>query len=172
VLGKGHSGKSFFKKTNFFPECCTRGRVFFWKKKRPAVRTALTLPRVLRWHSGKASPSVRFLALEEGLFPVERIPGSSSPSVALGEGFPECFSAFPEWALGEACVSRSVRSKLLPVFSWDWFLEVIHLHLSLISVTFCAVLGLNSPLLFLFLPRPFLHTYVNRLEAIHFFAGG
>jgi hypothetical protein len=72
------------KKTNFFPECCTRGRV---KKIRS---TALNLPRVLPWHSGKPSPSVRFLALGEDLFPVSRFPGSSSPSVALGEGFPEC----------------------------------------------------------------------------------
>jgi hypothetical protein len=27
---------------------------------------------------------------------VRSIPGSSSPSVALGEGFPECFLLFPE----------------------------------------------------------------------------
>jgi hypothetical protein len=32
VLEKGHSGKSFFKKINFFPECCTRGRGNFFKK--------------------------------------------------------------------------------------------------------------------------------------------
>jgi hypothetical protein len=36
------------------------------------------------------------LALGEELFPVRSIPGSSSPSVALGEGFPECFLLFPE----------------------------------------------------------------------------
>jgi hypothetical protein len=58
--------------------------------------TALNLPRVLPWHSGKSSPSVRFLALGEEFFPVSRFPGSSSPSVALGEGFPECFWLFPE----------------------------------------------------------------------------
>jgi hypothetical protein len=27
---------------------------------------------------------------------VNHFPGSSSPSVALGEGFPECFGLFPE----------------------------------------------------------------------------
>jgi hypothetical protein len=37
----------------------------------------------------KSFPSVRFLALGEDLFPVSRIPDRSSPSVALGEGFPE-----------------------------------------------------------------------------------
>jgi hypothetical protein len=36
------------------------------------------------------------LALGEELFPVSSIPGSSSPSVALREGFPECFWLFPE----------------------------------------------------------------------------
>jgi hypothetical protein len=36
------------------------------------------------------------LALGEGLFPVRGIPGGSSPSVALGEGFPECFWLVPE----------------------------------------------------------------------------
>jgi hypothetical protein len=50
---------------------------------------------VLRWHSGKSSPSVRFLALGEELYPVSRFPGSSFPSVALGEGFPECFCSSP-----------------------------------------------------------------------------
>jgi hypothetical protein len=105
-LGNWHSGKIFQKKMNFFPECCTRGRGskkrnFFPEcctggrvKKIPS--TALNLPRVLPWHSGKSSLSVRFLALGEELFPVSRFPGSSSPSVALGEGFPECFWLFPE----------------------------------------------------------------------------
>jgi hypothetical protein len=101
----------FLKIKKFFPECCTRGRGIFFKKNLPRVlhsgkrifkkkqttRTALNLPRVLGRHSGKASPSVRFLALGEGIFPVRGIPGGSSPSVALGEGFPECFSIFPEW---------------------------------------------------------------------------
>jgi hypothetical protein len=34
---------------------------------------------------------------------VRGIPGGSSPSVALGEGFPECFGAFPEciWHSGK-----------------------------------------------------------------------
>jgi hypothetical protein len=36
------------------------------------------------------------LALGEDLFPVNHFPGRSSPSVALGEGFPECFGLFPE----------------------------------------------------------------------------
>jgi hypothetical protein len=98
----------FLKKMNFFPECCTRGRDF--KKKEissPSVAlgeeflkkirsTVLNLPRVLPWLSGKPSPSVRFLALGEELFPVSRFPGSPSPSVALGEGFRECFCLFPE----------------------------------------------------------------------------
>jgi hypothetical protein len=43
------------------------------------------------------------MALGEELFPVSRFPGSSSPSVALGEGFPECFQLFPEclWHSGK-----------------------------------------------------------------------
>jgi hypothetical protein len=65
-------------------------------KKKWTAPTVLNLPRVLPWHSGKPSPSVRFLALGEDLFPVNHFPGSSSPSVALGEGFPECFGLFPE----------------------------------------------------------------------------
>jgi hypothetical protein len=36
------------------------------------------------------------MALGEDIFPVRGIPGGSSPSVALGEGFPECFPLFPE----------------------------------------------------------------------------
>jgi hypothetical protein len=95
-----HSGKRFQnKKRNFFPKCCTRGRV----KKRETAPTVLNRPRGGGWHSGKASPSVRFLALGEGLFPVRGIPGGSSPSVALGEGFPECFGTFPEciWHSGK-----------------------------------------------------------------------
>jgi hypothetical protein len=95
-----HSGKSFFfKKRYFLPECCTRGRV----KNRETVSTALNRPRELGWHSGKASPSARKLALGEGRFPVRSIPGRSSPSVALGEAFPECFGAFPEciWHSGK-----------------------------------------------------------------------
>jgi hypothetical protein len=52
VPAHGHSGKRFSKKTNFSPECCTRGRV---KKIR---ETALNLHRGGAWHSGKASPSM------------------------------------------------------------------------------------------------------------------
>jgi hypothetical protein len=68
ALGTRHSGKGLkkqiFKKRNFFPECCTRGRV----KNRETVSTALNRPQELGWHLGKASPSARI----------------SSPSVALG----------------------------------------------------------------------------------------
>jgi hypothetical protein len=112
-----HSGKRFFKKIKFFPKCCTRGRGFS-KKKRMAP-TVLTLPRALGRHSGKASPSVRILTLGEELFPVGGIPGGSSPSVALGEGFPECFCVFPEciWHLGKP-TSPVVRAKSCQA-SWD-----------------------------------------------------
>jgi hypothetical protein len=43
------------------------------------------------------------LALGEGLFPVSLFPGLPSPSVALGEAFPECFGGFPEcfWHSGK-----------------------------------------------------------------------
>ena len=77
----------------FFPECCTRGRIFFLKKEGNDADwspTASILPRVLAQLSEKPSPSARFLALGEDVFPVKRYPGQSSPSVALGEGFPEC----------------------------------------------------------------------------------
>jgi hypothetical protein len=84
------------------------GEEVFPKKKRTAP-TVSNLPRVLGRHSGKASPSVRFLALGEDLFLVRGVPGGSSPSVALREGLPECFCPFPECqhlALGEANISR------------------------------------------------------------------
>jgi hypothetical protein len=73
------------------------------------------LLRVLGRHSGKASPSVRFLTLGEDLFPVRGIPGGSSPSVALGEGFPECLCPFPEciWHSGKQA-SPVVRVKIVP----------------------------------------------------------
>jgi hypothetical protein len=85
-----------------------------FSKKRRTAPTALNLPRVLGWHSGKASPSVRFLALGEDLFPVKGIPRGSSPSVALEEGFPECFFAFPEciWHSGKH-VSPVVRAHVV-----------------------------------------------------------
>jgi hypothetical protein len=43
----------------------------------------LNRPRELAWHSGKASPSARDLALGEGRFLVRSVPGSYPPSVAL-----------------------------------------------------------------------------------------
>ena len=113
ALGK----EGFFKKkTNFFPECLnfgTRQRVFKKKiqKSFPSVAlgeenkkknnvgrrpTASSFPRVPARHSAKPSPSARFLTLGEGDFPVRGLAGGSSPSVALGEGFPECNWAFPE----------------------------------------------------------------------------
>jgi hypothetical protein len=46
--------------------------------------------------SVKPSPSVQFLALGGGGFPVSLFPGPSSPRVALGEAFPECNWSFPE----------------------------------------------------------------------------
>jgi hypothetical protein len=64
-------------------------------------------PRVLSRLSVKPSPSVRFPALGEGGFPVERFPGLSSPRVALGEGgFPECNWSIPECILhpGRPCL--------------------------------------------------------------------
>jgi hypothetical protein len=113
VLGMGHSGKRIFKKIkflsrvqhlgkmifikkeNFLPRVLHSGKSFF-KKKRRTVLTVLILPRVLGRHSGKASPSARDLALGEGLFPVKHFPGRPSPSVAVGEAFPEYFLVFPE----------------------------------------------------------------------------
>ena len=105
----------FLKKTNFFAECLscgTRQRVFKKNQKSfPSVAlgeenqkknnvgrrpTASSLPRVPARHSAKPSPSARFLTLGEGDFSVRGLAGGSSPSVALGEGFPECNWAFPE----------------------------------------------------------------------------
>jgi hypothetical protein len=101
------------KKTNFFPECCTRGR---GSKKIPS--TALNLPRVLPWHSGKSSPSVRILALGGELFPVSRFPGSSSCTRGR---LPRVFLALPRVlvALGEAggCCSDTVNPLLPPSLS-------------------------------------------------------
>jgi hypothetical protein len=97
-FGWGTRGRGFKKFSNFFPECCTREEVF--EKKWWTAPTVSNLSRVLVWHSGKASPCVRFLALGEDLFPVRDIPSRSSPSVALGRVFPRVF--------GEAGLSRSV----------------------------------------------------------------
>jgi hypothetical protein len=72
------------------PQCCFLG-LFFEKTK--------SHPRVLSHLSVKPSPSVRFPALGEGGFPVERFPGLSSPRVALGEGFPECNWSIPKCIL-------------------------------------------------------------------------
>ena len=83
----------------FFPECCTRGRIFFLKKEGNDAGwspTASILLRVIAQLSEKPSPSARFLALGEDVFPVKRYPGQSFLSVALGEGFSECIWAFPE----------------------------------------------------------------------------
>jgi hypothetical protein len=52
--------------------------------------TALNRPREGAWHSGKASPSARDLALGEGLFPVRSVPDRPSPSVAPGEAAISC----------------------------------------------------------------------------------
>jgi hypothetical protein len=60
-----------------------------------------------------SSPSVWYVALGEELFPVSCFPGSSSPSVALGEGFPECFWLFPE------CLRHSGKQVLWSVSSLD-----------------------------------------------------
>jgi hypothetical protein len=63
----------FFKKKNFFPECWTRGRGFFFKKKSSP-------------HSGK-----RFFCKKEKKFDgADGIKSSPRVSVALREGFPEC----------------------------------------------------------------------------------
>jgi hypothetical protein len=91
------------------------------KKKTPS--TALNLPRVLPWHSGKSSPSARFLALGEELFPVRSIPGSSSPSVALGEGFPECFLLFPECFRHSGKQAAAVVRLICRAPIWIWILD-------------------------------------------------
>jgi len=77
--------------------CLPLGEEFFkTSKRRRLPTTASTLPLVLGRLSGKPFPSARYLALGEDVFPVKRYFGHSSPSVALGEGFPECNWAFPE----------------------------------------------------------------------------
>jgi hypothetical protein len=97
-----HSGKRVLKKFQISSPSATLGE----ELKKVDGTAVLNLPRVLPWHSGKPSPSVRFFALREDLFPVNRFPGSSSPSVALGEAFPEC--CFPEcfWLFPE-CLRHS-----------------------------------------------------------------
>jgi hypothetical protein len=96
-------GEEVAKKKKFLPRVLRSG-----KSKKNPVDGVKSSPRVLPWHSGKSSSSVRFLALGEELFPVSRFPGSSSQSVALGECFPECFWLFPE------CLRHS-RKQLAPV---------------------------------------------------------
>jgi hypothetical protein len=60
------------------------------------------------------------MALGEELFPVRSIPGSSSPSVALGEGFPECFLLFPEcFRHSGKQVAAVVRDRAIIVIRWN-----------------------------------------------------
>ena len=102
-----HSAKSILKKKiqKSFPSVALGEEN---QKKNNVGRrpTASSLPRVPARHSAKPSPSARFLTLGEGDFPVRGLAGGSSPSVALGEGFPECNWAFPEcnWHSGNPAV--------------------------------------------------------------------
>jgi hypothetical protein len=83
-----HSGMRVLKKTNFSPECCTRGRVFLkksrwcqWRLIFPECKhdTRGRLPRVCDfWHSGKVASS--WEASSEALTRVLHS-GKASPSV-------------------------------------------------------------------------------------------
>jgi hypothetical protein len=85
---RGHSRKRFSKK-EFFP----RGRGL---KKTDTTPIVLNCPRERARHSGKAFSSARDLPLGEGLFLMRSVPGRTSPSVVIGEVFPECFGVFSE----------------------------------------------------------------------------
>jgi hypothetical protein len=115
VPGTSTRGRGFLKKQNSSPSVALGEEVS--KKgissssvalgeevKKEMAPTALNCPREVAWHSGKASPSARDLALGEGGFAVRSIPGRPSPSVALREAFPEYFGAFPE------CISHSGKA--------------------------------------------------------------
>jgi hypothetical protein len=82
------------------------------------AQAALNRLREGAWHSGKAFPSARDLALGEGLFPVNRFPGRPSPSVAIGEAFPRGkrseLRALPIGAPNATKVTRTRCSFRLP----------------------------------------------------------
>ena len=54
------------------------------------------LCRVLTWHSAKALPSVRYIALGKEPFADKSYAGGSLPSVTLGKLFAECKLGFAE----------------------------------------------------------------------------
>jgi hypothetical protein len=60
--------------------------------------------------------------------PVSRFPGSSSPSVALGEGFPECFWLFPE------CLRHSGK-QVAPVVSTEVHFPITNFRASAATTT-------------------------------------
>jgi hypothetical protein len=123
------------------------GKRIFQKKRRTAPTSSILL-RVLGRHSGKASPSVRFLTLGEDLFPVRGIPGGSSPSVALGEGFPECSCPFPEciWH-SEKQVSPVVCMQIVEVSPHTNFRKIYKFFGVYLVLLFCSNLDVVCCLL-------------------------
>ena len=104
-------------KSGHFVECRrygTRQRIFWKKIKKIFCRVPDTSPlgkgdvrravsvrstflcRVLTWHSAKALPSARYIALGKEPFADKSYAGGSLPSVTLGKLFAECKLGFAE----------------------------------------------------------------------------
>ena len=115
-----HSAKIFFKKKKFLcrvQEYDTRQRIFKKKEKilcrvplrwhstkRPSESTSDFFCRMLTWHSIKALPSARYVALGKETFADGFFADCSLPSAALGKAFAECNRGFAE------CLKHSAKS--------------------------------------------------------------
>jgi hypothetical protein len=103
-----HSGKRFQKKRNFFPECCTRGRVF---KKNPVdgVKSSPSATVAL----GEAFPECTIFGTRGRALPREPLPRKLFSECCTRGRLPRVFLALPRVleALGEAGGSCSVAGR-------------------------------------------------------------
>ena len=81
-------------------ECFSRvlhsGKIFFKKEMTPAATNGVNSSPSARTALEEAFPERTIFGSRRRRLSREEVPRGSSPSVALGEGFPECNWAFPE----------------------------------------------------------------------------
>ena len=97
-------GKEFFGKKYTFcrvPDTSPLGKGDV--RRAVSIRTTF-LCRVLTWHSAKALPSARYIALGKEPFADKSYAGGSLPSVTLGKLFTECKLGFAE------CLGHSTKN--------------------------------------------------------------
>jgi len=115
-----HSAKNFLKKNKKIfcrvPDTSPLGKGDV--RRAVSVRSTF-LCRVLTWHSAKALPSARYIALGKEPFADKSYAGGSLPSVTLGKLFAECKLGFAE------CLGHSAKNPC-PVVKSSWWL---HTHI-------------------------------------------